>query len=444
MWSSIQQIIKPATLDEALIMLKEPGSALLSGGSHLTASRNPGTHTLIDISHLLENFVSHEKDGLHIQAACTLQELITVSSPELSQVIRHSCPSKNIRNQRSLGGEIAAGRADSDLNVFLLTAGTQLMLHGASEPVFMSAWDGIGIIVKVILPPKAVKLERVSVLDSAPAFVIVAFYQDDHDLRVSVGGKTDRILSYAGSSAPDEDDVRALLKEVESAFVDDHFGSAAYKCQLVCNLLKELAKDAPSDLQPQVPPHQSIGLKSWPQTKKETRTTSPLQDGSKAPICVQFQLNGRLVETDQPPGLTLLEYLRGEGIHSPKHGCDHGECGACTVLLDGRSVNACLILMHTVDGRKVETLENLWEHTRLHPIQQHFLETGAAQCGYCTPGMILSIEALKREGGSLDEEKVRDALAGNLCRCTGYVKPVEAGLKGLRENLPASFIGGDE
>ena len=149
---------------------------------------------------------------------------------------------------------------------------------------------------------------------------------------------------------------------------------------------------------------------------------------------VQFELNGHLIEADPAPGSTLMEYLRHEELHSVKHGCDHGECGACTVLVDNRSMNACLILMHTVNGLKIETLESFSTHEVLHPLQNDFLHEGAAQCGFCTPGMILSLEALDREGGEIEETNVRDALNGNLCRCTGYVKPVKAALTTLQKS----------
>lgn len=153
---------------------------------------------------------------------------------------------------------------------------------------------------------------------------------------------------------------------------------------------------------------------------------------------IQFELNGRLIHAVVSPGTTLMEYLRGESLHSVKHGCDHGECGACTILLNNLSVNACLILMHSVDGKKVETLESFSSHEHLHPLQQSFLHEGAAQCGFCTPGMILSLEALDREGVEIDEKNVRDSLSGNLCRCTGYVKPVKAALDILSQSKRVS------
>ncbi len=141
---------------------------------------------------------------------------------------------------------------------------------------------------------------------------------------------------------------------------------------------------------------------------------------------VCFNLNGRQVDADTEPGRTLLEFLRARGMFSVKYGCDHGECGACTVLIDGKALNACLVLMHTVQDKQVETLEAFEQLDGLDPIQEAFVEEGAIQCGYCTPGMILSVEALLRENPEPDEADIRDALTGNLCRCTGYVKPVEA------------------
>ena len=141
---------------------------------------------------------------------------------------------------------------------------------------------------------------------------------------------------------------------------------------------------------------------------------------------VKFILNRVKVTAEFEPGLTLFEYLRQNGCFSVKNGCDHGECGACAVLIDGKAMNSCLILMHLVKGKTVETVEGLYDINAMHPAQTAFLEAGAVQCGYCTPGMIISIEALLRENGKPSEEDIRDAFAGNLCRCTGYVKPVEA------------------
>ena len=141
---------------------------------------------------------------------------------------------------------------------------------------------------------------------------------------------------------------------------------------------------------------------------------------------IKFILNNKTIETDIKPGQTLLEYLRENEIYSVKYGCDNGECGACTVLVNGKAQNSCLILMHTINNCKIETVESFSDHESLHPLQKSFLDEGAVQCGYCSPGMILSAEALLRNNVNPDEDEIKDALAGNLCRCTGYVKPIKA------------------
>lgn len=141
---------------------------------------------------------------------------------------------------------------------------------------------------------------------------------------------------------------------------------------------------------------------------------------------VSFTLNHVPITAECLPGETLLEYLRRTGITSVKHGCDHGECGACTVLIDNKAYNACLILVPCVAGKEVLTIEGLGNLRELHPLQQKFLDHGAIQCGYCTPGMILSAHALLLQHPNPTPDLVKSALAGNLCRCTGYVKPIEA------------------
>jgi carbon-monoxide dehydrogenase small subunit len=126
------------------------------------------------------------------------------------------------------------------------------------------------------------------------------------------------------------------------------------------------------------------------------------------------------------PGETLLDLLRREGHVGVKEGCNSGDCGACTVLLDGRAVNACLVLAAKVDGRSVTTIEGLSSGDTLHPVQQAFLDEGAIQCGYCTPGMVLTAVDLLAETPEPTDDQIRRAIRGNLCRCTGYVKQVTA------------------
>ncbi len=128
-------------------------------------------------------------------------------------------------------------------------------------------------------------------------------------------------------------------------------------------------------------------------------------------------------------GETLLEVLRRIGYVGVKHGCDDGSCGVCTVLLDGKAVLSCILLAAQVDGHSLTTIEGMGSRENLHPLQSAFVEHSAVQCGYCTPAMILSTKALLDENPHPTEAEVRDALNGVLCRCTGYLKPVEAVLR---------------
>ncbi len=141
-----------------------------------------------------------------------------------------------------------------------------------------------------------------------------------------------------------------------------------------------------------------------------------------------FTINGKTVTVDLRAGTTLLDYLREQGFFSVKYGSDKGETGSDSVLVDGKSMNASLMLIHTLNGKNVETVESFAHGREVHPLQDTFIEEGAIQCGYCTPGMILAIESLARENELLSEEDVKDVLAGVYCRCTGYVKPVKAAL----------------
>jgi len=141
---------------------------------------------------------------------------------------------------------------------------------------------------------------------------------------------------------------------------------------------------------------------------------------------IRLKVNG--VERVVPlfPNVTLLSALRDLGYTDIKSGCEKGDCGACAVLLDGKLVNSCLVLAWQADGREILTASGLGTLERPHPIQEAFADTGAVQCGYCTPGMIMATKALLDVNPDPDEDEIREAISGNLCRCTGYAQIVEA------------------
>ncbi len=159
---------------------------------------------------------------------------------------------------------------------------------------------------------------------------------------------------------------------------------------------------------------------------------------------IRLEVNGERVDVAFAPHKTLLEVLREDlGLTGTKHGCELGECGTCTVLLDGQPVLSCLVLGLACQGKSVKTVEGMAQGPTLHPLQRAFADLGAAQCGYCTPGFLLAAEALLEAHPKPTRDQIKEALAGNLCRCTGYLKIYEAvelaaaWMRGERDARPA-------
>src|SRR5579864_979712 len=154
---------------------------------------------------------------------------------------------------------------------------------------------------------------------------------------------------------------------------------------------------------------------------------------------MRLTINGEECAVVAPGHHTLLEVLREEcGLTGTKHGCELGECGTCTVLVDGRPVLSCLALAVEAEGRSIETVEGMHLGNQLHPLQAAFADLGAAQCGYCTPGMLLTAKALLEQVPRPSRDQIKAALAGNICRCTGYIKIFEA------VELAAAWMAGEQ
>jgi aerobic-type carbon monoxide dehydrogenase small subunit (CoxS/CutS family) len=149
-------------------------------------------------------------------------------------------------------------------------------------------------------------------------------------------------------------------------------------------------------------------------------------DAAKS-LVVSFVLNGKPLSVAAAPTEILADTLReGFGLTGTKVACGTGDCGTCTVILDGEAVRSCLLLTAMVEGKNVVTIEGMAGEADIHPIQQAFIDTGAVQCGYCTPGMILAAKALLDENPKPNADEIKEAISGNLCRCTGYTKIIEA------------------
>jgi putative selenate reductase molybdopterin-binding subunit len=166
-----------------------------------------------------------------------------------------------------------------------------------------------------------------------------------------------------------------------------------------------------------------------PKKKPDDKATN----GQTHHVEVAVTLNGQPEQWHVAPGETLMETLRKNAIYSVKHGCETGECGACAVLVDGVPRTTCVMLTAQAQGRAITTVESLGTAENMHLLQQEFLDSGAIQCGYCTPAMILSALELLRRNADPTAADVQDAFSGNLCRCTGYHKPVQAVLSAARK-----------
>ena len=166
---------------------------------------------------------------------------------------------------------------------------------------------------------------------------------------------------------------------------------------------------------------------------------------------ISFTLNGEQTEVAFAPHKTLLEVLREDlNLTGTKHGCELGECGTCAILVDGRSILSCLMLGLDAEGREVKTIEGMANGAELHPLQQTFADLGAAQCGYCSPGFLLVAEELLQKTPNPSRMEIQEALSGNLCRCTGYIKIYEAvelaaaRMRGEELELPRESVYGLE
>jgi aerobic-type carbon monoxide dehydrogenase small subunit (CoxS/CutS family) len=174
-------------------------------------------------------------------------------------------------------------------------------------------------------------------------------------------------------------------------------------------------------------------------------------ESTKQKAHISFTLNGEATEIAFAPHKTLLEVLREDlALTGTKHGCELGECGTCTVLVDGRAILSCLMLGLDAEGRQVTSIEGMAEGGQLHPLQETFADLGAAQCGYCSPGFLLAAKELLEKNPRPNREEIKETLSGNLCRCTGYIKIYEAvelaaaRMRGEEMELPREAIYGME
>jgi xanthine dehydrogenase iron-sulfur cluster and FAD-binding subunit A len=248
-----------------------------------------------------------------------------------------------------------------------------------------------------------------------------------------VGQKPDAKLFAAAGQKVSEEMIKATGRR----------WSTEYKEPVIAVLVRRALEQCASKVGQGVSPSQSEG-KIWKKGQArraalssvhaDSRTQSTSRDGKASnELSITTTINGRSQTLTTPANITLLDLLRDHlGLLGTKCGCEIGECGACTVLLDGEPVNSCLVLAPQIDGREVVTVEGLAQDGKLHPLQESFLDHDAAHCGFCTPGMLMSAKALLDWNPRPTETEIRTAISGNLCRCTGYQQIVQAIAKAAR------------
>jgi aerobic-type carbon monoxide dehydrogenase small subunit (CoxS/CutS family)/CO/xanthine dehydrogenase FAD-binding subunit len=447
----IRSYHRPTDVAEALDLAAR-GVIPVAGGTRLLAA-DAEAPNLLDLSALPLRGIETVDGDLHLGALTTLQEIVDsplaheASRGLLSAACRAQSASRMIRAMATLGGESVHGAHDSEVVAALLALNAVYevktsrdtvespALRFLKDPRLDLAQQGLVTSLSIPGPPDGVALERLAVAPSAPSILSVAVslvMAGDKCSRMRIAltgleGRPARVLEaearLEGTTGENGDRAKCLEQIAARArFRDDAHASSAYRRSLAVVLAGRAIARAFEQAG-----GREAGPAPRPRPPLPARLPTALPYFTSGPL--ELTVNGARRRLDAEARTTLLDLLRDAGCHGVKHGCETGECGACAVLVDGLPVCACLVLACRVEGRSVETVEGMGTPDALHPIQAAFVETGAIQCGYCTPAMELCAKALLDAVPDPTEADVRDALAGCLCRCTGYVKPVQAVLQ---------------
>jgi aerobic-type carbon monoxide dehydrogenase small subunit (CoxS/CutS family)/CO/xanthine dehydrogenase FAD-binding subunit len=444
----IRSYHRPTRLEDAFDLAAR-GVIPMAGGTRLLSASQEVANVL-DLSGLDLDRIAVDDGDLVMGATVPLQDLIDsrpayeVTAGLLPAACRAFSPSRMLRNMATIGGESVAASADSELAAALLALNAVYIVARRDETLDVPAirflkraaedLTGGGLVTSVLIPgaPDGAALERAAMPGSGPAIVSVA-------LTISLTGDTcgRARIAVTGLDGPpsrvveaeheiegtemEPHKIEALVRQVRERprYRDDTRASADYRRQaagvLVGRALARAVAQARKEGETEVP-------RLRPSPSQRATLAVPYFTSGR----IDVTLNGHTKRLEAEARTTLLELVRRERLWGAKHGCETGDCGACAVLLDGRPVNACLTLALRAHGRNVQTVEGIGTADKLHPVQAAFLETGAVQCGYCTPAMELCAKALLDAVPRPTEEEVRDALGGCLCRCGGYARPVRA------------------
>lgn len=419
----------------------------LGGGTRLLASAAE-VPNLLDLVALGLSSVRVEDEDLELGATTTLQELI--ESPHVHRATAGLLPlvclgaaaSRTIRGMATVAGEVVHGDPDSELVAALLALNAVFTIAHPEErresPALRFLRDpsvdleGGGLVESVLIPgaPHGAALERAAALPSLPSLVSVAVTATFSGERLSrvrlavsgLEGRPARVVeaeSRVERTVGDDEVLEEAAEEVAKApFRADARATAEQRQRLGKVLARRALRVAVERGRLRRPP--DIPRLRPPVSR---RPPAPLPYFTSGRL--EVTANGRKLRIEAGAGTSLLELLRSAGIFGVKSGCGAGRCGACTVLLEGQPVASCLTPAVRAQGRTLVTIEGLGTSDKPHPLQSAFAEAGAIGCGFCTPALVLGAKSLLDAVPNPTEPEVREALTG-LCRCTGYVKPVEA------------------
>ena len=452
------------SVDEAIELLaKYSGSARIVAGAtdliiELEAGLRPDIHGLIDITRVpgLDHITTDDEGWIHLGPLvthnhCAVSKLIIERAYTLSRAC-WEVGAPQIRNRGTIAGNLITASPANDSIPPLMALGAQVTLRSTSGERVVPIADFYTGVRQTVMqddefmadiafpaPPERSRstfIKRGLRLAQAIAIVNVAavLELDESEVveaSIALGSVTPTIVRaeaaedyLRGRTLDDETIQRASELAVESASpIDDVRGSARYRVEMVrvCTrrALQSLAAGTERADYPDAPVS-LWGPEEWHWSKELSETTVH-------PGPIETVINDRPHRFESGSGKTLLRLLREEGsLIGTKEGCAEGECGACTVDLDGMAVMACMVPAPRAHGARIRTVEGLASDGVLHPIQQGFVDEGAVQCGYCTPGFLMSGAILLEERPNPDSDEIRQSITGNLCRCTGYYSIVSA------------------
>ena len=462
MW---QEYYFAASVGDAVGTLTRHGdqARLVAGGTDLLVElRNGGVppRLLVDITRIPELKEIHRADGrIALGAGVTFAQIM--ASPLLrAQALplveaASSVGSPQIRHLGTLGGNIATASPAGNSLPALMALDARLTLagpHGRRELPLDECLVGVKctalapdeLIEKITFPAMGpetrgafLKLGLRKAMTISVVNVAVVVRMDGErvaDARIALGAVAPTVVrahdaeeSLVGRPLSDGAIARAGELAMAAAHpIDDIRGSAAYRREMVGVLVRRALRREPLLCRGAGVRKCGGTLLPYSSAPSLLRSPAPPLPCASAPL-LQMEVNGQMVTVMGVAGKTLLQVLREDlGLTGTKDGCSEGECGACTVLLDGQAVPSCLIPAPQAHGRSVETVEGLARDGEWHPLQRAFLEAGAPQCGYCIPGMLMSAKGLLDANPHPSRAEIEMALSGNLCRCTGYSQIVQA------------------